>query len=50
MTKKLELLILLNGTDPAITGKAESWANAIISDAELRIKHTMVQKDRVGEI
>ena len=37
MTKKPELLILINGADPAI------------SDAELRIQCTVFQKVRVGQ-
>ena len=49
INKKTELNIMVDYIKPHIIGIAESWANNVITDAELGLEgYVMFRKDRMG--
>ena len=49
INKKTELNIMVDDIKPYIIGITESWANNVITDAELGLEgYVMFRKDRMG--
>ena len=49
VNKKNDLNIMVEETDPHVTGITESWANTDIADAELGLTgYVMFRRDRIG--